>query len=147
MPTITNIGVIPALVNAYLINGRDKSTALTDIGYKQTYARSTKGMKLFDRGDVIAEVRAQELALIAKTGYTKEQAQLELEQARELAGRLNQPSACVSAVTAKMRLHGMDQPEARKDSTVIVINPPSMQPRPTVAPPAVLEAGLGQEQG
>lgn len=127
MPTITNPGMIKALVTAFLLNDRDKGNAGLAVGYSASYVRNGNCAKLWDRSDVKAELKRQEIELIKKTGYTKEEAQHELEEARELAMRLNQPSAAVSASNTKMRLHGYDQMAAQHESTVIVINPPQQR--------------------
>lgn len=125
MPTITNPGVIKALVRAFMLNNRDEGAAMREIGYTNGYSTNGHCAKLFARSDVKAELKRQEIELIKKTGYSKAEAQHELEQARELAMQINQPSAAVSASNTKMRLHGMDQVESHRESTIIVINPPS----------------------
>ena len=125
MPTITNPGVIATLVNAYLITGRDKVGALIKTGYSKTYANNGKGARLFERQDVLVEIKRQELALIKKTGYTKKQATQDLIDDRQLARDLNQPSAAISANSQLIRLYGMDQMDNKRDSTVIIINPPA----------------------
>lgn len=112
MPTITNPGVIKALVAAYLVLDRDKAAAAIKIGYSKNYAINGDCSKLFDRADVLAEIDKQEVELIAKTGYTQEQCQYEYDQARRHAITLKQPSAEVSAITGKARLHGHDKDNA-----------------------------------
>lgn len=109
MPTITNPCVIQTIVETFLSNGMDKCNALVKTGYKLNYARSTKGMKLFDRSDVKAELRKQREELAKKTGFSKEQASVDLDEDRQLARELKQPSAAISATNTKMRLYGMDQ--------------------------------------
>ncbi len=132
MPTVTNPGVIGAMVQAFLTNGMDKGQAGLSVGYSQSYVKNGNCAKLWDRPDVKIELKRQQLELIKKTGYTKEQAQYELEEARLLAISINQPSAAVSAINTNMRLHGMDQ-IAPSDATVIIINPPkSIESRKTV---------------
>ncbi len=125
MPTITNPGVISALVTAYLCNGMDKGLAALSVGYAQSTVRSANHTKLWERGDVKTELKKQQLDLIKKTGFTKEQAHRELDENRQLALELKQPSAATQASTAKIRLYGMDQVENRGESTVIIINPPN----------------------
>lgn len=129
MPTITNPTVVQTIVQNYLLNGLDKCNALLQTGYKLNYARSTKGMKLFEREDVKAELRRQRVELAKKTGFTKEQASVDLDEDRQLARELKQPAAAITATNAKMRLYGMDQ-IAGTDATVIVISPPSQPPTP-----------------
>jgi len=48
---------------------------------------------------------------------------VDLDEDRQLARELKQPSVGVSATAAKIRLYGMDQ-MAGSDATVIIINPP-----------------------
>jgi phage terminase small subunit len=129
MPTITNPGVIEAMVLGFLTSDRNKSEGLRQAGYKPSYARSVKGMKLYERPDVLTEIKRQELDLIKKTGYSKEQATQDLIDDRQLARDLNQPSAAISANSQLIRLYGMDQMDNKRDSTVIIINPPSTSPK------------------
>jgi hypothetical protein len=86
-------------------------------------------MKLYERPDVLTEIKRQELDLIKKTGYSKEQATQDLIDDRQLARDLNQPSAAISANSQLIRLYGMDQMDNKRDSTVIIINPPSTSPK------------------
>lgn len=124
MPTITNPGVLQVLVSAFILNGRDKGEAMRKTGYSEGYSTNGNCAKLFERSDVIAEIRKQEIELIRKTGLSKEHFAYDLEEAKRLGMKINQPSAAVSAINTNMRLHGMDQ-IAPSDQTVIVINPPS----------------------
>lgn len=124
MPTITNPGVIPMLITAYLSNGLDKGLAMQEVGYSKNYSTTGNCSKLFARPDVNIELRAQRLALAKKTGFTKEQASVDLDEDRQLARDLKQPSAAISATSQKIRLYGMDQVESRKDAVQIIINPP-----------------------
>lgn len=125
MPTITNPGVLEALATAFLKTNCDKSAAMQEIGYSKNYSTTGNCSKLFARPDVLGEIAKQRLELIAKTGYTKEQAHAELDENRRLALDLKQPSAATQASTAKIRLYGMDQADSRQDAVVIVIRPPS----------------------
>ena len=139
MPTITNPGVIQAIVSAYLSNGMDKGQAALAIGYAPSTIRSANHTKLWDRPDVKAELRKQQLDLIKKTGYSKEQATQDLMDDRQLARECKQPSAAISANTALIRLYGMDQ-MACSDATVIVINPPKQISSPKSVESRVLDA-------
>ena len=142
MPTITNPGVIQTIVNYYLSNGLDKCNALIETGYSESYAKGQKGMELFKRADVCLELRKQRLELVKKTGYSKEQASVDLDEDRQLARELKQPSVGVSATTAKIRLYGMDQ-MAGSDATVIIINPPKQISSPKSVESRVLENDSG----
>ncbi len=109
MPVITSPGVVKALVTAYLALDRGKAAAAMSIGYSKNYAQNGNCALLFDRPDVMAEIDRQEIELIKETGYTLEQCQYEYDQARRHAIGLKQPSAEVSAITGKARLHGHDK--------------------------------------
>lgn len=139
MPTITNPGVIESLVQAFLANGMDQGQAALSVGYSPSTVRSGNCTKLWGRCDVKAELKRQRLDLIKKTGYSKEQATQDLIDDRQLARDLNQPSAAISANSQLIRLYGMDQPDAKKDATVIIINPPVMPVKPAVVPCEVIE--------
>lgn len=123
MPTITNPGVIEAVVTAYLLNDCNEALAGIAVGYKRTYVYNGEYSKLFERQDVIAEIKRQRLELVKKTGFTKENAHVQLDEDREFARKMGQAGAAVSSTNTKMRLYGMDQ-IAPSDATVIVINPP-----------------------
>ncbi|HDZ86525.1 hypothetical protein LCGC14_1207890 [marine sediment metagenome] len=125
MPTITNPGVIRALVTAYLLKDRNKAEACLEVGYSYNYAKNGDSALLFERDDVKAEIKKQEVALLKKTGLTKEDFAYDLEEAKRLGMKINQPSAAVSAINTNMRLHGMDQVESHRETTIIIINPPS----------------------
>ncbi len=113
------------IVSAYLANGLDKGAAALAIGYAPSTIRSANHTKLWDRSDVKAELRKQRLELTKKMGFTKEQASADLDEDRQLARELKQPSAAISATNTKMRLYGMDQ-IAGTDATIInVILPDS----------------------
>ena len=138
MPTITNLGVIPALITAYITNGMDKAASMVHIGYSEGYSTSGNSTKLFERSDVKAELKKQQLELIKKNGYSKQQATQDLMDDRQLARECKQPSAAISANTALIRLYGMDQ-MAGSDATVIIISPPKQLNSPKRVESEVLE--------
>lgn len=115
------------IVSAYLANGLDKGAAALSMGYSESYIRNGDCAKLWDRSDVKVELRKQRLELTRKTGFSKEQASVDLDEDRHLARTLKQPSAAISATQAKIRLYGMDQ-MASSDQTIIIINPPKQLP-------------------
>jgi hypothetical protein len=129
MPTITNPGVIEAIATGFLDNDLDKGEGLRAAGYTDSYSKSAKGLKLYDRQDLKAGIKQARLELIKRTGYTKEQATQDLIDDRQLARDLNQPSAAISANSQLIRLYGMDQMDNKRDSTVIIINPPQTSPK------------------
>ncbi len=109
MPKITNQGVVEALVTAYLTNDRNKGEAMREVGYSENYSGNGHCTVMFNRDDVKAEIRRQGIELVKKTGITKEQFAYDLEQVKDLAIQINQPSAAVSAIGVNIRLHGWDQ--------------------------------------
>ena len=139
MPTITNPGVITAIVSAFLANGMNKGDAALSVGYSESYIRNGDCAKLWDRSDVQAELRSQRLELARKTGYSKEQASVDLDEDRQLARELKQPSVGVSATAAKIRLYGMDQ-MAGSDATVIIISPPAQISSPKSVESRVIDS-------
>ncbi len=124
MPTITNQGVLKAVATGFLTNNLDMGAGLRAAGYKDSYSKSAKGLRLYDRPDLIAEIQAQRVELAKKTGFTKENAHVQLDEDRTFARQMKQAAAAVSSTNAKMRLYGMDQ-IAPSDATVIIINPPN----------------------
>ena len=113
------------LVEAFLANNCDKSKAMQSIGYSKNYSTTGNCSKLFARTDVLAEIKAQRLELVKKTGFTKEQAHVQLDEDRQFAKRMGQAGAAHSATSSKIRLYGMDQQDRGSEQTVIVISPPS----------------------
>ena len=124
MPTITNPGVIEAMVTAFLSNGMDKGKAGLLVGYSQSYVKNGNCAKLWDRADVRVEIKRQRTELVRKMGFTKENAHVQLDEDRDFARKCGQAGSAVSSTNTKMRLYGMDQ-IAPSDATVIVINPPT----------------------
>lgn len=104
------------IASEYYTNGFNKIEALLTAGYSDTYARNV-GLKLFVNDRVLEAMRRLSAVAIVKTGYSIEQAQAEYEQARVQAIQQNQPSAAVSAITGKARLHGMDKDADHKLDT------------------------------
>jgi hypothetical protein len=78
---------------------------------------------LFERDDVKAEIKRQRLELIKRTGFTKEQAHLQIMEDREFARSKQQASAAATSTNQLIRLYGMDQ-MASVEGVNIVINPP-----------------------
>ena len=109
MPTITNPGVLKALVQAYIVNDRDKGKAMQEVGYAKNTATTGNCSKLFARADVKAELRRQEVELLEKNGYSVQEYQQDLKDDRALARMLKQPSAAVSATVAMGRSMGHDK--------------------------------------
>ncbi len=96
------------IASEYFTNGFNKIEALLSAGYSDTYARHI-GLKLFVNDRVLKAMERLSAVAVIKTGYSIELAQAEYEQARVQAIQIKQPSAAVSAITGKARLHGMDK--------------------------------------
>jgi len=87
----------------------------------------------------IGNIKAHNQAVLAeKTGFTMEKAEIEYEEARQLAARTRQPAAMVSATTGKARLYGMDKDAGVGERTVIIISPKA---------PKVVESVVCEPQG
>ena len=138
MPTITNQGVLKALVTAFILNNRDEGAAMRKIGYSEGYSTNGHCAKLFARGDVRAEIRRQEMELLRKTGLTKEHFAYDLEEAKRLSMIIKQPSAAVSAINTNMRLHGMDQIAGDRESAPPVFSPEEVEELQAMAKRATL---------
>lgn len=68
-------------------------------------------------------IAKKQMVLAKKQGYSVEQAQIEYEEARALAMKINQPAAAATAVTGKARLFGFDKDANIGEKTVIIISP------------------------
>jgi hypothetical protein len=128
MPTITNPGVIEQLVTEYLLKDCNQAAAGLAIGYSENYVYNGEYSKLFERDDVLAEIRRQRAELQAKTGFSVEQMHAQIQEDRDFARSLKQPSAASTSSNQLMRLHNMDQ-VASTDAVQIVINPPTSPKR------------------
>lgn len=108
MPDIRDPNTVQAIAQGYMASDRGKEKGLIGAGFSESYARS-KGMKLYDRPEVIEAIRRLEVKYAEENGYSVAACQAEYEQARQHAASLNQPSAEVSAITGKARLYALDQ--------------------------------------
>ncbi len=124
MPTITNRGTINILAEAFVRLNGCKSGALADIGYAKSYARSVKGMKIYEREDVKTAIHALRAKLRAEKGFTVDDCHTLYMDAYKQAQALKQPSAAVSAATGIARLYGLDKDNSLSDRVQIVIMPP-----------------------
>ena len=112
-----------AIAAEYCTNGFQKVMALLSMGYKPSYANSKVGLKIYDNDKVKTAIARIQAVQVAKTGYTVEQAQVEYEEARALAIKINQPAAAATAITGKARLFGFDKDANIGEKTVIIISP------------------------
>ncbi len=56
MPSISDPNTVKALARGYLVSGKVKEQGLLAAEYKPSYARSAKGMKLYEKPAVIAAI-------------------------------------------------------------------------------------------
>ena len=110
-----------AIASAYTTNGLKKVEALLSVGYSINYAKNG-GLKLFDNHSVKQSIAKIEALTVTKTARTIESLDLMQQAAYDLAMRLNQPSAAVSAGTAIARLYGMDKDAGIKPAPDVVID-------------------------
>ncbi len=96
------------IASNYCTNGYKKVQALLDSGYSTTYANNV-GLKLFDNDRVKDAISKIEANNVVNTSFTLEAYQQQLRDDRDLAIKLNQPSACVSASVAMGRSCGYDK--------------------------------------
>ena len=97
------------LASIYCTNGYKKVDAMLEAGYSPSYAKTKCGLKIYDNPLVMQAISRIEASNKAKTDYTIDQYQQELNAAIALATKLNQPSACVSGIVAKGRSMGFDK--------------------------------------
>jgi len=127
MPTITNPTVVQLLAEHFTSNGLNKAEALIDTGYSQSYARGSKGMRLFERPAVINAIARIQSDLKQIMGGSREKSARDYEQARLAALRLNQPAAAVSAIRWRDGLYGLQSLDNNQsEKVIIVINPPAL---------------------
>lgn len=101
--------------------GKDAGTSVT----------ASKWLKMPKIKTVIDGINAHKQAVVAeKTGYTMEVGLAKVLHAYEVAEKLNQPAAMVSAVVTANRMHGYDKDAAIGEKTVIVIGPRVVEDRP-----------------
>ena len=72
MPTISDPNTQKAIARAFIANGRDKSKALIEIGYKDTYALSGHCAKLYERSDLKQAIRAEEQKIAKKYEHNQD---------------------------------------------------------------------------
>ena len=105
----------------YMIDQNATQAALR-AGYAKISA-NVSGHNCIVNYNVKKELTRLQAKLAVKTAYSVEKAELEYEEARTSAIKLNQPAAAVSAVTGKARLYGFDKDANIGEKTIIVIAP------------------------
>lgn len=108
MPSISDQHTVNLIASNFVSNGRNKEKALIDADYSKSYARA-KGWKLYGDKRLIKAIERLEAQGMAKSGRTVEDIDSMQQAAYDLAIRLEQPAAAVSAGTALARLYGMDK--------------------------------------
>ena len=107
MPDITNQDTAKDIARYYCTNGRNKSQALIDAGYSVSYAKTSRGLSIYRKKEVIDAINDYEHKIEANTAYTVKSAEKELDEALELARSSGNPNAMVSAITGKCKLYGL----------------------------------------
>ena len=108
MPCIKDKSTVEAIARGFISNKRNKYKGLKAAGYAHRYAL-TCGQKLYEDirvKEAIARIDAVSVKKSKRTVQTIDDMQ---QAAYDLAMRLKQPSAAVSAGTAIARLYGMDK--------------------------------------
>ena len=109
MPRHVSKDKIDSVASEYLTNGFNEIEAMVSCGYSRVYARNQHKKLFGDNSELRCVIEQKRAKLAAKTEYTVEQARQEYQQALDLALRINQPAAAVSAITGKCRLYGYDK--------------------------------------
>ena len=76
MPSISDPNTVKALAREYIASGKVKEKGLLAAGYKPSYARAAKGMKLYEKDSVIAAIAEIEQETV-KRGNLKIKSRLE----------------------------------------------------------------------
>lgn len=117
MPDIRDNSTVKEIARIFTSNGRDKIKTLLEVGYSDNYAKCGKGTLLFTNPRVIDAIAKLD-AVSAKNNVRTVQSIDSMQQvAYDLAIKLDQPSAAVSAGTAIARLYGLDKDTATQAPT------------------------------
>lgn len=108
-------------VQEYIIDSNATQAALR-AGYCANSARQI-GSENLSKPVIKAEIFKKQVILAEKCGYSAAQAQVEYEEARQLALTTKQAGAASQAVTGKARLFGLDKDAGGGEKTIIVISP------------------------
>ena len=108
-------------IQEYMIDLNATQAALR-AGYCANSARQI-GCENLTKPNIRQEIFKKQVKLAEKTGYSVAQAQVEYEEARQLALTTKQAGAASAAVTGKARLHGFDKDAGGGEKTIIIISP------------------------
>ncbi len=138
MPSITDQSTVNLIARIFCdpqLGNRNITRTLLKAGYSNAYAKEGgRGCSVvFGNVRIKAAIAKLDAVGAAKTGYSIEQAQKEYEEDRQLARKLNQPAAAVSAVTGKARLYALDKDAGGGERTVIVIAPKVVSAKPIIS--------------
>ena len=111
MPSIKDESTVEAVARAFTSNGRNKERALKTVGYSDNYAEHRAECVLSNVG-VKAAIARIDAKTAKRAEFTVEQYQNQLDEDRDMARALRQPSAAVSATVAKGRSCGYDRDNA-----------------------------------
>lgn len=110
------------IAQQFYLNDQIKSVALIEAGYSKSYA-THGGLKLFDNVRVKSAILKIQTEMKARFNGSVEQSVKDYEAARQLAMRINQPAAAVSAIRWRDGLFGLQTGDKSQEQTVIVISP------------------------
>jgi len=107
MTDIQNKDIVKDIARHYCNNGRNKSQALISAGYSESYAKTNRGLKIYQRKPVINAIDEEDKAIRANTAYCSKKAESELDEALSVARAQGNPNAMVSAITGKCKLYAL----------------------------------------
>lgn len=113
---------VNAIAQAFFECDMVKSKALQTVGYSKNYAEHT-GLKLFDNDRVKAVISKIQIEAKARLNGSVEQSVKDYEAARQLAMRIKQPAAAVSAIRWRDGLFGLQTGDKSEEKTIIIISP------------------------
>lgn len=109
-----------AFVREYLID-RNATQAAIRAGYSADTAKQ-QGSRLLTYADVQRAVEAKEQRLQQKADVTIESIAKELDDARDMAAKVGQPAAMVSAAMGKAKLYGLIIDKSQNENRSVIVN-------------------------
>lgn len=116
MPSKLTPDKIKAIAQSYCTNGRNKSKALIDNGYSESYANCGEREAVYKNIQVIEEIAKIEAELSEKCVWDATESERKLQETYDFAKSCKQPPAMVSAVTALNKLKGFDKDTGTKEA-------------------------------
>ena len=110
MPSIKDQSTVEAIAREYCSNGRNKTEALKAVRYSKSYCEGGRSAEIVWGNERVKQAIADIDAKSAeKAEFTLQAYQAQLQDDRQLAIELKQPSAAVSASVAMGRSCGFDK--------------------------------------